>query len=291
MIGFYRKRFSFLAGVAILCAGAVASASVEESVRPVARGASPAQGDEAGVEIPSVPVRPVARLTVANSVPDEIIIGEGDAVIASAFSRLAINRSARPVLRNDDMVILAMGKNNQRSNRGRGLCGLSGVEGEHVGYVPGRLAACGIKDAVKVTSVSGVALSTGAVMDCATAQALKTWVDKGAIPAFRRKSGGLIKLRVAAHYACRTRNNQPGAKISEHGKGKAIDISGFFLADGSEVTVLNGWNSRSYRKPLREVQAVACGPFGTVLGPESNRFHQDHFHFDTASYRSGPYCR
>jgi len=30
---------------------------------------------------------------------------------------------------------------------------------------------------------------------------------------------------------------------------------------------------------------------GTVLGPEANRFHRDHFHFDTAEYRSGPYCR
>ncbi|MEM9755898.1 MAG: extensin family protein, partial [Pseudomonadota bacterium] len=25
--------------------------------------------------------------------------------------------------------------------------------------------------------------------------------------------------------------------------------------------------------------------------PESDRFHQDHFHFDVADYRSGPYCR
>jgi len=36
---------------------------------------------------------------------------------------------------------------------------------------------------------------------------------------------------------------------------------------------------------------AACGPFGTVLGPNADRFHQDHFHFDTARHRSGPYCR
>jgi len=28
-----------------------------------------------------------------------------------------------------------------------------------------------------------------------------------------------------------------------------------------------------------------------VLGPEAARYHQDHFHFDTARYRSGSYCR
>ena len=33
------------------------------------------------------------------------------------------------------------------------------------------------------------------------------------------------------------------------------------------------------------------GGFGTVLGPESDQFHQDHFHFDTARHRGGPYCR
>jgi hypothetical protein len=28
-----------------------------------------------------------------------------------------------------------------------------------------------------------------------------------------------------------------------------------------------------------------------VLGPNANSFHRDHFHFDTARYRSGSYCR
>jgi hypothetical protein len=27
------------------------------------------------------------------------------------------------------------------------------------------------------------------------------------------------------------------------------------------------------------------------LGPDADRYHQDHFHLDTASHRSGPYCR
>jgi hypothetical protein len=128
-------------------------------------------------------------------------------------------------------------------------------------------------------------------MDCGTARALKTWVDRSAKPALSRKGGGLKQIKVAAHYACRRRNNSKTGKISEHGKGRAIDISGFRLADGSEISVLKGWNARSSRKALRKMHADACGPFGTVLGPKSNRFHLDHFHFDTARYRSGSYCR
>ena len=103
--------------------------------------------------------------------------------------------------------------------------------------------------------------------------------------------GGLSGLRVAAHYACRTRNHQPGALISEHGKGKAIDIAALQLRDGSEISVLDDWGQGPKGRVLRQVHRQACGPFGTVLGPESDRFHRDHFHFDTARHRGGPYCR
>ena len=171
------------------------------------------------------------------------------------------------------------------------ICGSRDIQGEVIGRVPGRLPGCGVAQAVRVRSVSGVALSTPATMDCNTAQAVNALVDGSMKPAFRRTGGGLRQIRVAAHYACRTRNNQPGARISEHGKGKAIDISGFTMRDGSTITVLEGWNHRRHGKSLRSIHKKACGPFGTVLGPDSNRFHRDHFHFDTASYRSGPYCR
>ena len=105
------------------------------------------------------------------------------------------------------------------------------------------------------------------------------------------KGGGVAQIKVAAHYSCRTRNNRPGAKISEHGKGKAIDISGFRLRDGTEITVLKDYDSWQFGPALRRMRREACGPFGTVLGPGSDRYHNDHFHFDTARHRGGAYCR
>ncbi len=110
-------------------------------------------------------------------------------------------------------------------------------------------------------------------------------------PAVKRRGGGVVSIRVAAHYACRTRNSQPGAKISEHGRGRAIDIAAFTLRNGSTISVLDGWGKRRDGKVLRRMHKAACGPFGTVLGPDANRFHRDHFHFDTARYRSGSYCK
>lgn len=181
----------------------------------------------------------------------------------------------------------------QRQQRQRGaVCGDLSIQGEEVGPVPGRIPGCGIERAMRITSVAGIALSQSALMDCGTAKALKSWIEKAAVPAFRSKGGGLARLRVAAHYVCRTRNSQTGARISEHGKGRAIDISAFYLQNGAAVTVAEGWHAGgSQSRALRKAHQGACGPFGTVLGPESDRFHRDHFHFDTARYRSGPFCR
>lgn len=171
------------------------------------------------------------------------------------------------------------------------VCGDPAIQGEAIGNVTDSTAGCGIENAVSVASVSGVSLSTKSTMDCGTARALKSWVDSSAKPALSRKGGGLREIKVAAHYACRRRNNSKTGKISEHGKGRAIDISAFEMMDGSEISVLKGWNAFRSRKAMRKMHADACGPFGTVLGPKANRFHLDHFHFDTARHRNGSYCR
>jgi hypothetical protein len=55
--------------------------------------------------------------------------------------------------------------------------------------------------------------------------------------------------------------------------------------------VLDHWNTGHKGRILRQLHQTACGPFGTVLGPEADRHHQDHFHFDTANHRGGAYCR
>lgn len=171
------------------------------------------------------------------------------------------------------------------------ICGDPALRGEVVGAVPGSITGCGINNAVRVHEVNGIQLSTGAVVDCQTARSFKTWVNRGMLPAVGSKGGGVQTIRIAASYACRTRNLQRGAPISEHGLGKAIDVSGYTLRDGTEVTLLRDWGSGRNGRALREMHRAACGTFGTVLGPDSDRFHRDHFHFDTARHRNGPYCR
>lgn len=166
---------------------------------------------------------------------------------------------------------------------------LPGVEAEKIGNVPGP-GACGVRDALRVTSVAGVRLSQPATLSPRATTQLDIWMRNHAIPIIGNKGGGLAAVQVAAHYSCRTRNHRPGARLSEHSFGHAIDFSAFILKDGTRLTVLNDWTGSNSRI-LRRLHASACGPFGTVLGPNSDRHHRDHFHFDVAEYRSGPYCR
>ena len=177
------------------------------------------------------------------------------------------------------------------TGRAGSVCGIPGIKGKALPPIAARIRGCGVAEPVEVTSVDGIALTPAATLDCTTAEALNAWVRTAAKPAFDGKGGGLQALRVAASYICRTRNNVAGAPISEHGRGKAIDISGFILASGAEVTIANDYRRGSYSRPLQAAHKTACGPFGTTLGPGSDGRHEDHLHMDTARSGSAGYCR
>lgn len=172
---------------------------------------------------------------------------------------------------------------------GGGNLDLPGLQAEKIGNVSGP-GACGVRDAYRVSAAAGVRLSQSATLSRRAAEQFDGWMRTHAVPIIGNKGGGLASVQVAAHYACRTRNNRPGARLSEHSFGNAIDISAFILKDGTRLTVLHNWRG-SNSQIMRRLHASACGPFGTVLGPNSDRHHQDHFHFDVAQHRGGAYCR
>jgi hypothetical protein len=276
------------ATVLVLALGFVAGGAValppETSLRPVARG-----GDLTQTDAESRPQsRPLVVPVAATATPVSAASVEAAVQMAFAGTDVSPDVSLHPFARPAEVEQKALFKKKQK--RKGSVCGDLDLQGEVVGTVPGRLNGCGASNAVRVKSVSGVRLSVPSVMTCDTAKALNKWVDGPVQKAFRRQ-GPVAELKVAAHFACRTRNNRPGAKISEHGKGKAIDIAGFKMQDGDTVTVLKGWSKGRDGKSLKKAWQGACGPFGTVLGPKADRYHKDHFHLDTARHRGGPYCR
>lgn len=189
-------------------------------------------------------------------------------------------------------VVPFMGDTVSRASHSGGqLCGVAGLQGKPIAPITSSTNGCGVAAPVQVTYVDGVKLSQPATLDCPTATALHRWVTEAMRPALGRASASVTELRVPAHYVCRTRNHRAGARISEHGKGRAIDISAILLATGESITVAGDWSGSKYSRALHQMHSNACGIFGTTLGPDSDGMHENHFHYDTAQYRGGPYCR
>ncbi len=174
-------------------------------------------------------------------------------------------------------------KKREKASMKGAVCGVPAIKGEEIARIKSKVGGCGVEDPVLVTSVSGVRLSQAATVDCSIAKALNSWVDEVAQPAF---DGRLVELQIAAHYICRSRNNVKGAKISEHGKGRAVDISAFILSNGKVLSVAG-----DYYRLLRRIYKAGCTYFMTTLGPGSDGYHEDHFHFDTSARKGGRYCR
>lgn len=249
-------------------------------MRPLARGQEPARP-------PLRPqVRPYERPALAYGASTRPLYRAEVGLFA--FSPNAVAQSLRPIVRPQAIERAAEAA---RVARLRGhVCGDANIQGDAIGNVAGR-GACGVENAVRIKSIAGVRFPQRPTMDCRTARALKAWVVNGAKPAVGNAGGGIASLRTVSDYACRNRNSAASGRLSEHAFGHAIDVAGIKLKSGREITVLRGWNAAGDSRILRRMWRAACGPFGTVLGPEANRFHRDHFHFDTARYRSGPYCR
>ena len=148
---------------------------------------------------------------------------------------------------------------------------------------------CGHPAPFAVTGLEGshpVRFSREAKINCVMLSQLHRFFDQSVQPlAIRHLRQPITVVHVAASYSCRTRNNKPGAKLSEHGKMNAIDISALTLADGTVLSVRKDWHSYgSKAKFLRRFNREACNYFTTVIGPDGDKYHQDHFHLDHARH-------
>ena len=79
------------------------------------------------------------------------------------------------------------------------------------------------------------------------------------------------------------------ASAGEPGTGKIVATGQSAMAGAAPVQPGQPLDGRAHF--LREVWRAACGPFTTVLGPEANRAHRNHFHVDLAQRKSGAFCQ
>lgn len=125
-----------------------------------------------------------------------------------------------------------------------------------------------------------------ALLRCPMIPQVERWLAEVVEPAARNYYGmPLSEITVAASYGCRPMNHVSGGKLSEHGYANALDISRFTLASGEVITVKGGWYGTEREQAfLRDVHNGACNNFTTVLGPNYDSNHRDHFHMDLARH-------
>jgi hypothetical protein len=149
--------------------------------------------------------------------------------------------------------------------------------------------ACGGGDMIQLNAVrlvgeARVIVKPAPVIRCEMAESLSAWIRDEAVPRVSAAGSALRSVETYDDFDCRGRNRIIGAKLSEHGKGNAVDIRSITLADGHVMELTDMTAPKELREGLRE---SACGRFTTVLGPGSDGYHESHIHLDAAERSHG----
>lgn len=150
--------------------------------------------------------------------------------------------------------------------------------------------ACSIPYPVEMTALSGgIKIKPAAKLNCQITAAFAGWVKNELAPSARsRYLSGIASINQLSSYSCRTMNSRRGAPMSEHARGNAIDVGKITLNSGKVIAVREpGFFAFREKSLLKNVRADSCKYFTTVLGPGSDVYHKDHFHFDLRKRRAG----
>lgn len=117
---------------------------------------------------------------------------------------------------------------------------------------------------------------------CAVGVALKLWERDALEPAAQEFfDSNVARVEHLGAFSCRRLYGRGSGPWSEHATGNAVDIAAFVLEDGTRIEVLRDWPGEGPRAEfLRRVRDGACRSFSTVLSPDYNAAHADHFHLD-----------
>lgn len=148
---------------------------------------------------------------------------------------------------------------------------------------------CGFDNAVLI-SRTRVNVGDAFTLSCRSALALALWERHIVEPAAQRRYGANVaRLEHFGSYACRNVYGRKEGRLSRHATADALDVAGFVLEDGRRISVARDWGGDDADGAfLRDVHQGACTIFDSVLGPEYNAAHRDHFHLDRGGWRS---CR
>ncbi len=155
---------------------------------------------------------------------------------------------------------------------------------------------CGGRDMVQLDAVllaggARIEVRPAAVLRCEMAESFTAWIRDEAAPRLAATGTAVRSVENYDDFECRGRNRVLTARLSEHGKGNAVDVRAFTLADGRVIGLTDmtvGLTDMTVGQVLREgLRTSACQRFTTVLGPGSDGHHEGHIHLDLAERRQG----
>lgn len=140
---------------------------------------------------------------------------------------------------------------------------------------------CGFHNAVHLRK-SIISYGGNITLSCPALVALTLWERHHLMPlANEIFQQPVVRVNHYGTYACRNVNNAQSGRRSQHATANAIDVAGFVLEDGQQITVKQDWDSSDKKGQfLTALRDGGCKYFSTVLGPDYNQLHADHFHFD-----------
>ena len=149
--------------------------------------------------------------------------------------------------------------------------------------------SCGGADMVDLEAVliekgRPIDIKPAPTLRCEMAEQLALWVRDDVVTRVAKAGLTLASVETYDDYNCRGRNRVFGAKISEHGKGNAVDIRSITFTDKKSALLTDKTFAKDVRTDLR---ASVCARFTTVLGPGSDGYHEEHIHIDLAQRRGG----
>jgi hypothetical protein len=142
--------------------------------------------------------------------------------------------------------------------------------------------ACGGEDLVRLEAIvladkKRVSVKPPATLRCGMASAIADWIRTDIVPLAAQLGSEPSGLEILGSYECRGFNGVAGAPLSEHGHANALDVGAIKLANGQSI----GLTDRTVSRELREsVLHSVCARFMTVLGPDSDWYHEEHIHLD-----------
>jgi len=148
---------------------------------------------------------------------------------------------------------------------------------------------CGGRDMIRLNAVllsnqKRVEIRPTAVLRCAMAESFVAWIRDEAADHVATLGEALRTVDSLGSYDCRGRNSNADAKLSEHGRGNAIDVRALVTAGGRHIDLTD----ETVPKPLRDnLRDAACHRFTTVLGPGSDSYHSNHIHLDILERHRG----